>query len=423
MIAMALVSVLAGCCPVSPVNKHPAVNIESRSGYYYVTIDMTQGYTHHEIGMQYSKAVFEAVPSFIWRLGVYANTAQIYYGFSTEEIEKRIENIRSNVLPAYRDELDGFVDGYYSAAMEEPYPELFVARDIIYFYQLMPDIARETRCSAFAVWGTQSAEGSTICHRNLDWFGGILGELAGIQAITKYIYADKNVYTIGGLGHLGCVTGINGKNGNFGAILDSDIDGTTYYSEGCRSYNFDLRYALETFDTKEQIADYLKDPAKDYTYSHLIFLADATNAMVLENNVAGAGLLPKRDTRMDTSVLQPFITWPYTEMLGVVNCFMLAGQVDNYNQMFNTQRWALMKQKVDAVTAAGHGLVTFSDVQGIMTSYWQSEPRDFEKGDIYNTWTYQMMTYIPAKKRLEVFFKPNRDDTPTPPPFTSVPIE
>jgi|WetSurMetagenome_2_1015567.scaffolds.fasta_scaffold106901_2 hypothetical protein len=412
---------LAGsCCP--PVPEKKAVSVEKRDGYYFVTIDLTQGFTHHEIGVQYFQMVRSQVPGFLWRIGLYANVAQVYYGWSTSEIEKRIEDIRANLDTEYRDEIDGFIDGSYTDLANEPMPELFSIPDIVYFYQLMPDIARDSRCSAFAVWGGKSAQGSTICHRNLDWFGGILGELAGIQAITKIIGPNKTIYTIGGLGQLGCITGIDASTGNFGAILDADVEDKNFYTTGCRSYNFDLRHGLENFDTTAQIADYLKDPAKDYTFSHLIFLADATDAVILENNMSGLGVNPQRAVRTDTSILQSFISWPYTQMIGAVNCFMLDGQVDNYDQKFNTERWKLMQEQINN-TLSPAGTLDFLGVQKIMTSFWGAKPRDFEEGDIYNTWTYQMMTYVPATRQFQVFFKPNRNESPVPPTFIDIEIK
>ncbi len=421
LVGAVVASFLAGsCCP--PVPEEKAVRVEKREGYFFVTIDLTQGYTRREIGAQYFQMIHSQVPGFLWRIGLYANVAQVYYGWSTAEIEKRIEDIRANLDPEYRDEIDGFIDESYASLEDEPMPELFSIRDIVYFYQLMSDIARDSRCSAFAVWGKKSATGSTICHRNLDWFGGILGELAGIQAITKIIGPNKTLYTIGGLGHLGCITGIDAKTGNFGAILDADVEDDDFYTTGCRSYNFDLRYGLENFDTKAEIADYLKNPARNYTFSHLIFLADATDAVVLENNMSGLGLKPQRALRTDASPLQSFISWPYTRMIGAVNCFMLNGQVDNYNQKFNTERWKLLQKEINE-TLSPSGTLNFSNVQKIMTSFWEAKPRDFEEGDLYNTWTYQMMTYVPATRQFQVFFKPNRNQSPVPPPFISIDIK
>lgn len=118
----------------------------------------------------------------------------------------------------------------------------------------------------------------------------------------------------------------------------------------------------------------LTDASRNYTYSHLIFLADATDAVVVENNMSGLGTKPVRAARTDTSTLQSFITWPYTQMLGVVNCFMLDGQVDNYNVK-------------------------------------------------YNTLTYQMMTYVPSTRQFQNFFKPGKDETPTPPTFFAFEIK
>ena len=99
-------------------------------------------------------------------------------------------------------------------------------------------------------------------------------------------------------------------------------------------------------------------------------------------------------------------------MLGVVNCFMLEGQVNNYSDpekggsTFNVERWKLMLEKLN-----GKNILSKEDVKNIMTS----------GPAIYNTNTQQIMIYIPAQKYLEVFFKPG-NSTPLNPEFIIIPL-
>jgi Flp pilus assembly CpaF family ATPase len=89
------------------------------------------------------------------------------------------------------------------------------------------------------------------------------------------IYPGAVVYTFDALGHVGAITAINPRTHIRAAIPDAPTDGTTYSSRRRRSYNFDLRRALEQSTTADEIANALAAKIKDYAFGHLILLADA----------------------------------------------------------------------------------------------------------------------------------------------------
>ncbi len=401
-----------------------AVVIEDMGKYYMVTIDMTKGYSHYQVGQSYGRCIKKMVPgyediisSYLWQLA----TVQ---GLWLNTIPSRIENVKPQIDAAYVDEMNGLVSQMAGTSD-------WTGHQLIYGFNLIPDIFRSSQCSAFGCWGAASFTGKNVAYRTLDWWGGLWKvKIPTIQAVTKIKYPTQTIYLIGALGSLGCITGINYNTGVMGAILDSDV-GSDYHSPGMRSYNFDLRHALETSNTKEQVAGYLKDPLKPYAFNHLIFLADDKNCVMLENNISNSGSNPQRALRYDTSYLNPGINWNFKEMIGGVNCFMLRGQVDNYsagpNEKINTQRWKLMLQRtVDKLYNSPQHKLTSDGVREIMSSYWGSKPESLigGYGDLYNTDTQQMMVYIPVDRSLRVFFKPKDNSTPLDPGayFITIPL-
>jgi hypothetical protein len=395
----------------SNIIQDSAVSIENKGTYYLVTLDMTQGFSHYRIGQQYGRCIKKVVTDYETILGAYLYELATYQYIDTGNISERIGNIKPQLDANYRDEMDGIVSQFNGTSDWSAY-------EIVYGINLVSDVFRYTQCSAFGCWGEASKTGENIAYRTLDWYGGSV--IPTIQSVTKIKYPDKTIYLIGILGHLGCITGINYQNGIMAAILDADVE-TSYQSPGLRSYIFDLRKALETESTKEGIADYLKKPEFAYAFDHIIFLADETNCMILENNISNAGIQPQRAIRVDTSDLNPGISWNYKNIIGAVNCFMLHGQVNNFsvgiNGIINTQRWDLLLQKTDNLLQLNNNQLSAENVREIMCSYWGEEPASLymDNGDLYNTDTQQMARYIPARRSLKVFFKPKDNSTPKDP--------
>lgn len=401
-----------------------AVTIESNGPYYLVTIDLRAAGSHFRAGQQYGRCIKKLVPDYESILGSYLWQLATFQGLWFNTVPERIELVKPQLEAVYREELDGL-----ASQMERTTD--WTAPQLVYGFNLIPDVFRKTQCNAFGAWGNASATGQCVAYRTLDWWGGLWKiRIPGIQAVTKLIYPDKTVWLIGALGHLGCITGINYNTGVMGAILDADV-GTDYRAAGMRSYNFDLRTALENSATKEDIAAFLKDPAKAYAFDHLIFLADEKNCVILENNISGTGANPQRAVRTDASPLGDGIAWGHPQMIGAVNCFMLRGQPDNFSKgphkAINTKRWALLLKRTAAkIDESPGGKVTPEGVRELMCSYWGKRPESLltKHGDLYNSDTQQMMLYVPAERSLRVFFKPKDNSAPVDagPVFVTVPL-
>ena len=426
VLLMVLVLCLGG---LSPARGHEpagatvsegAVTIEPRPQYFFVTLDFTKGRSHRQVGKDYGRAILRVYPDFEGDVGAYlfqAATVLLLWGNTLTE---RVADIRPSLDPEYRDEIDGLASSLKGSAT-------FSGADLAYVYNLLPDVLRATQCSGFGVWGSQSALGTNIAYRTLDWYGLLTQPFPRVQAVTRLVYPDGSLYLVGGLGHLGVISAINPRTRIMAAILDASVEDEAYRSAGRRSYPFDLRHALERAGGLEEIAAYLAAPARDYAIGHLIMLADPRRTSVLENNTARAGTAPRRALRTDTSELNPGVPWGRTEMLGIVNAFMLKGQRDNFatglGARVNQRRWALMRDRIASHT----GPLSIQDVKGIMTAYWGSEPgtlySPLSSGDLYNSDTQQMLLYVPASNHLEVFFRPKDGAIPNMPEFIEVKLD
>ncbi|MEI8007261.1 MAG: C45 family autoproteolytic acyltransferase/hydrolase [Bacteroidota bacterium] len=415
----------AGIDTIHRIITEGAVTIEDKGPYYMVTLDYTKESNPRKMGEMYGHCILKAEPDYESMIGYYMFEIATLEGLWGKTVPEHLKAIKPQILPFYNEELQGLssvMKGSWTWSNEE----------IVYCFNLLPDLFRTTQCSAFGCWGDASANGKNIAYRTLDWFGGLFAkDLPLIQCVTRIRYRDRTIYLIGALGHLGCITGINVNTGIMAGILDSDVSGTSYDPQDCRSYNFDLRKALEDCSCTGILASELTSPSNKYAFSHLLVLADEKETCILENNISGQGAHPGRALRYDTSQLNPGIKWNHPHIIGAVNGFMLKGQPNNFSEgkhkKINVRRWSLMLDKLKTWLAAGKNKLTPADVQSIMCSYYGDEPGSLllNDGDLYNLQTQQMMLYIPAERSLRAFIKPKKGANPADPSpfFYNIPLE
>lgn len=138
------------------------------------------------------------------------------------------------------------------------------------------------------------------------------------------------------------------------------------------SYVFDLRYALENYSTIAGIADFMDD--RSYAFNHLIFLSDAEESKVLENNFSGTGVNMHRGLRSDDSILNTGVTWGFEDALACVNFFILEGNHDNHTEVIsNTTRWDSINTSLDT-KRINDGKITLVELKDIACFYTASEP-------------------------------------------------
>jgi hypothetical protein len=290
-----------------------------------------------------------------------------------------------------------------------------LSRDELWLYNLIPDVARETQCTAIGVYNSRSATGKSIVTRLLDWDVGSSNQLAKIQAVYRINNGSKTITTIGFLGYQAILSGYN-DDSVFVSILDSET-GQPYTSTDKRSYTFDLRHALENESDLAGIADYMKDPGRNYAFNHLIFMADADNAAVLENNFSGTGSAMRRELRYSGSELNTGIEWGFTDAVASVNAFMLNGNHDNFTgETWNTARWSSIRSEL----AAKGATVSWLELKEVATYDGTDGPGSSESGDIYTDGNIQIILFEPATGKLEVAFHPKTGSVGSNPAFDTI---
>jgi len=289
--------------------------------HYRVVIDAI-GRSHYDIGQDYARKTLQAVPGWEAIVASYIWEIVNFGGFNYNELLNRVNDIKPQIPQDYRDELEGFYSMLSNTA-DNIMGDNKVSKDELYLINLIPDIIDYSQCSAVSVFGGLSATGSTITGRNLDWSDGLGHEFAQLQAVVIIKNGSQSVCLIGYLGFMGAITALN-DNGVFAGILLSPLVG--YDSTDKRSYPFDIRYVLENYSTLDDVADYLKDVSRKYTFSHLVFLSDATVSKVVENDVSDTindGSVRVYDSMLNASVE----AWPpaIDFSIGAVNSFVLDG--------------------------------------------------------------------------------------------------
>ena len=401
--------------------QHGVVTIESMPKMYYqVTIDFTKEKDKKKIGADYCRCINDLYIWYYTRLVAYT-----WGSAKTESIsdyEQRMNDIQPSLDQDSKDLIDGFITQMWTCV-------LMSKRTAIYTANLLPDVLRPASCSAYGVMPPMSETGETLVHRNLDWpdYPYMYGQeypglVSPLQSVTKMIYSDKVIYSFGLLGLFNAITAIDATNRNMVGILDSGTAGT-YSSKGKSSYVFDLMNALRTCSTTDQIAAKMTDPGRTYAFNHLILLADKDQVRVVENSIDP--LLPGaagRAVRSWDSQLATHVTpaWPFDNLIGVVNCFMLPGQVNNFNKVngadLNVHRWKQQIEKTQEVLDSRDSKkLNMTDIRKIECySTGTLEEKTWFK-NLYNTLTFQMIEYIPAQNQVWAFFKPFDASTPADP--------
>lgn len=380
-------------------NAHNGVAITDKGNYYNVILDFGKGLNHRQIGEEYAKRIKIVIPEFEILIDSFisditSNSNRYKY------MLLRAGDIKPQIPQDYKDEIDGMAS-VFSGGTENVRGDNKISIDELYFYNLIPDVIRQTQCLAVSVFGLRSATHKAMIARILDWFGGISNQTAKIQSVTAIKYGDRTVYSVGYIGYMGMITGFNDK-GIFAAILDSPT-GVLYSSVGKHSYPMDLRFALGSRTTLDGVADYMKDPSRDYAFNHLIFISDPDESKVLENNLSGKGKNMQRTLRNFDSPLNKGIIWGIGDSIGTVNSFLLEGNHDNHtSNKNNTKRWENIKTQL---LAKGEE-VTLDELKEVASFHKGSRPGSIDRGDLYNNTTQQIVIFEPHTFNLDIFFRP-----------------
>ena len=361
-----------------------------KMGYYEVVLNYN-GDTDYHMGQLYGEVLVSQYPS------MEAGFANYFSALSTEEyttIMARIQSINSQIPREHRDFIKGLASKF-SGGINNDKADGMLSEDEVSYFSLTGDVHRSSQCSVVAAYESMSATNKPIIGRLLDWSNVPHGAIYYIKK------GNKKIMNIGAtLLSQSISTGLN-QYGIFVATLDAptgepfpDLSSDTYYS-----YHFDLRYALETYNTIEDIANYLTQ--KKYTYNHLVVIGDASTMKVLENNLSGT-----RALRDSASELNTGVTWEFPNAIAAVNAFVLSGNFDNFSiSPYNTYRWQSIKDQLALYTS--DNIITVDEMKKIAT-YYGTDINQITDGGIMTFITQQIVIYDSASSSLQMFFRNNR---------------
>ncbi len=393
-----------------------SVTLIDKGDYFEVALDIKKAKSHRDIGKAFAKEIKKKVPDYEAIIDSYlaemTATDDMYNVFID-----RVKDIKPQINKDYRDEIEG-MGSVMSAESTVLRGDGKLSTEELYIMNLFPDIARGTQCSALAVYGKRSQTKNTMAARMLDWTIGSENQLAKVQCVMTIKNGHKSICTIGYLGFLGVITGLN-DNKVFAAILDSRI-GQPYTSEYKNSYPFDIRYALENETTINGVASYMKSDKRGYTFGHLIFLCDSKTASILENNISGT-TEALREVRTEKSILNEGIEWGIDNSIGTVNSFLLKGNLDNHcKNIGNTQRWERMKEQL----ISKGNVVTLDELKQVITFHNGATGIGLQaEGSIYNDRSQQIVLFEPRNLNLKVFFRPKDGVLPKEPEFSTIKVK
>lgn len=405
LVVAIIINLFAGCSNTTKDN----VTIEVMGSYYNVILDFTNGASHRQIGEEYGEAILMEMPTYEAVVDTYINYITNGSLYLYELYIKRVHDIMPQLDQDYIDEIEGIASNF--SGEENTQGDDQVSLDEMFLFNLVPDVCRAHQCSAVAVYGDLSETGHTMTGRILEWHD----QVKQLNAIITYKNGEHSICSIGFLGYQGIITGVN-DNKMFVGILD-DVTFGTYDSKDKRSYVFDLRHALENFDTIYDLAAYMISVDHQYAFSHLIIISDKNVSKVIENNFSAQGC---RLVREEDSELFDGVTWDINHSIGCVNAHISEEHLST-TIMYpgNGARWDKMKEELiskgDSVTA--------QELKEVI-SYWSgNEPRSQIRGDLYTNSTIYLCLYNSETNELECFFAPKNEPMPVIPEFVSIPLE
>lgn len=403
-----------GCGSNDSSDSTDYVTITKKSAYYEVNIDYTTG-SRYVIGREYGTKVLSMIPDYeelieSFLVETVAGLNESHPDITYEVLIERALEISKNTQSDYMSELDGFAS-VMSGGTSNILGDGKLSHDELLLLNFIPDVCTATSCSSMAVYGDRSSTGQTIVGRNTDWFPGSQGQMGYINAMIYSKAGGKQVASFGYLGIIGNLVAIN-SDGVFTANLYSDT-GEAYTAVGRRSVAFDIREAIETSSTVDEVAAFLGDSSRLYAYHNNMFIADKDTAKVLENDYER-----NRGVRVCDSELNPGVTWGISDSIACVNGFVLKGNFDNFTgRKSNYERWDNFKSFIlqDGDTM---------DIDGVKSTmaYHKAGAGGEDDGDIFWAYTVQSFAYSFSDNRLELWLHATNGDFDDSPQYETVTI-
>ena len=339
--------------------------IDKKKSYYDVTLDLTQG-DHYAAGKAYAETALLAVPDYEAFIDRYINeligqTFRKTQNTGTgEAISRRIRDLTAALPADYMAELEGFAAPFHGGKTGFSNDGKLTDEEAMLLH-LVPDVLRNTACSALTADGSRTASGKRLTARVLEWDLGRNNLMCSAHCVLHLKNGTSSLTSVTSLGLLDVITGIN-QDGVFAAVLDVGTMDVLYDSTGRESYTFAVREGLETCRTAKKFGDYIIRRAPSFPYSHNVFITDENDAFVAENCTApeeGKPILRDENTKLCDG-----ITWNTPGCLCAVNAYAADGNQSHFMQNAeNIGRWVKYDNLFGNETQ-----LTLSRMEELMTS-------------------------------------------------------
>lgn len=322
-------------------SKDGRCRIEAKAHYYDVTLDLTDG-GHYAAGAAYGEVLRQLPFSYEEQLEQYLyDSFGLLYGTLEESVRydvilERTRTIKAALAEPYRQEMDGF-SAQFSGGDTGLVRDGRISSDEADLLHLIPDVLRETACSAITVDGSRTASGKRLTARLLEWDLGKENSMADAHCVLHLQQGEQSLISVTSLGLLDVITGVN-DDGVFAGILDVGSAHAEYDSAGKISYTYAMREGLEACKTAKEFGDFMVAHAPDFPYNHNVIITDENDAFVAEDcHVSSEGRPLLRDR---STPLLDGLQWNAEGCLCTVNAFAAKGQYDCMTRIkSNAIRW------------------------------------------------------------------------------------
>lgn len=336
--------------------------IECMDSYFDVTLDYEKG-TPEQVGAAYGRTIPLA----------YTGYAEMCEGYIYENIKAAFSHLHGdysgikkrtdafyNALPDnYKQELDGFAEALKGDS-EGFIEDGIISRDEALLMQFIPDVLRNTACSALSADGKATATGERITARLLEWQLGSDNQICRAHTLVHMKNGEKSFTSLSYLGFLTILTAVNNDGVMLGELDVGSGSMVKYTCENKTSYTYGIRYALENFTTAREAAEYLAANAYSYPYCVNVLATDKNEALVAELFTVREDQLPEPGDDPDEEEITitgaPIVrdssvelhrqySWEDSNYICAVNCFVTKQNLMDISQAANNLiRWQRYKE-------------------------------------------------------------------------------
>lgn len=331
--------------------------IECKDSYYDVTLDYEKG-TPAQVGAAYGKTIPLVIPDYssMCEGYLYENIKAVFQHLNGDYsgIKKRTDAFYNSISEDYRQELDGFAEalcGDSEGFMEDG----IISRDEALLMQFIPDVLRNTACSALSANGNATATGERITARLLEWQLGSDNQICRAHTLVHMKNGEKSFTSLTYMGFMTILTAVNDNGVLLGELDVGSSSMLKYTCENKTSYTYGMRYALENFTTAREAAEYLTANAYSYPYCVNVLATDKNEALVAELFTVREDQKPEPSDDPDeeeivitgapvirdsSTELHRQYSWNDSNYICAVNCFVTTQNLIDIDQTENNLiRW------------------------------------------------------------------------------------